>query len=366
MKNNKFTRWRFLDSQVESLLSNDTPYIDIARKIEKDNNLSFKYVPSVYPSENHLHDSLRKYVKFIHKHYIGEVKDPKKIEERKDNTYCFKTVPNYNSPILKKRVSTIKGEFKADHPHTGVHIILGCVHVPFHNKEIMNGLIQYMKDLGSELKGIHIIGDFLDMNTLSSHDVNKFTAVPGLTLNAEYYEGNLLLDEFDKYLSEDTIKTYIYGNHEDRYHRYMSNYENSKRPLMSPVEALRLEERGYNVMTRWAEDDFKLGNGMHLMHGTYCTDVASKQHMVKYYKTCVMAHTHRISSYVTSEMSGFNIGFLGDKSSPAFNYANKAMKIQWENGFGLVNIDKNGDYYFHQVICKNSKFFINNVQYPKL
>ena len=73
---------------------------------------------------------------------------------------------------------TIRGEVsnelhivaKTVHPHFGTHLVTGCNHAPFDNKHMTNGMIELVKDLGDKLAGIHLIGDFLDLNSLSSHE----------------------------------------------------------------------------------------------------------------------------------------------------------------------------------------------------
>ena len=129
----------------------------------------------------------------------------------------------------------------------GMHILLGCNHVPFHNKRLHDGIRDLMMDYKNHIVGFHLMGDFADINTLSTHDKGKFTAVPGLTLNEEYDICNKELDEFDQVLPIGTWKTYLYGNHEDRHNRWMKDMNNAKTPLVSPTDALELHKRKYQV-----------------------------------------------------------------------------------------------------------------------
>mgnify|MGYP001076648178 FL=1 len=99
----------------------------------------------------------------------------------------------------------------------GMHILLGCNHVPFHNQKLHDGIRNLIADNQDKIKGFHLMGDFADINALSSHDKGKFTAVKGMTLNDEYEACNVELDLFEQVLPEGTWKTYLYGNHEDRH-----------------------------------------------------------------------------------------------------------------------------------------------------
>ena len=77
----------------------------------------------------------------------------------------------------------------------------------------------------------------------------------------------------------------------------------------------------------------------------------------------MFGHSHRIQSYIEGNQGSWNIGGLYDITSPAFNYADRTAKSQWQNGFALVYIDSNGDYYVNQIIANNGKFVYGNKVY---
>lgn len=266
-----------------------------------------------------------------------------------------------------------KVEFVEDLPTTplnkkcftmpGLHIILGCCHIPFHNKTIFKGIYSLLEDLGDEVKGFHLAGDFLDLNSLSSHDRGRFTAIPGLTLNQEYTAGNEVLDIFDSLLPKDIEKSFLFGNHCARALKYNADMQNAKTPVQTPTGALKLYERGYNVHEKWDQDMIQLGDHLHILHGIYWNQYATKKHLDVFRKSCLFYHTHRIQSYVEGHHAAFNGGFLGDINSPAFNYASMGMKSQWQNGFNIVYISDNGNFFMNQIIVANNKFVYNGKQY---
>ncbi len=245
----------------------------------------------------------------------------------------------------------------------GMHIMLGCSHVPFENKIMHNGIKNLIKDYADKIKGFHLMGDFLDLNSLSSHDKGKVTAIKDLTLDVEYKAGNKLLNEFDNILPKKCWKTYLYGNHEDRYFRWMKVAENAKTPLVSPTEALKLKERGYQVKESWSQDSFTIGKHLEIFHGIYYNVHSAKKHMDAFRGSCMYVHTHRIQTYIEGNTGSFNIGAGANFNSPAFGYASRGMKSQWQNGFAIVNIDAQGSYYVTQIICQNGKFFFGGKQY---
>lgn len=202
--------------------------------------------------------------------------------------------------------------------------------------------------------GLHILGDYLDLNTFSSHDSRKFAAIPGLTYTQEVKEGK---KELKLLLSHQEFEdmSFLWGNHEDRWKRYMKDMENAKRPLSSPTEALELIELGFAVHENWQTDYIMLGDHLQLHHGTYYNVHCAKNHLDKLRSSNMFVHTHRIQHYIEGEEGAYNIGFCGDKDSPAFGYAPRPTKSQWQNGMAVVTIDDNGFYYVEQLTFVNNK-----------
>lgn len=277
----------------------------------------------------------------------------------------FSDFENYSHRTVRKAVSEeLNVVKKTIHPQCGTHLVTGCNHIPFDNKHMTSGMIKLIEDLGDKLKGLHLIGDFLDINSLSSHDRGR-KPLPGVTLSMEYDGGNDVLDRLEEVLPEKCEKNYLYGNHEDRYIRHMGSSDNSKlgKSLISPEDGLKLEERGYNVLTNWKKDKIRLGNHLDLIHGEFCNIHTAKKHLDSFRGSIMFVHTHRIQMHIESKVGGFNIGFGGDKDSPVFNYATRAMKEVWANGFALVDIDEDGFFHVTQITMFNDCFYHNGKKY---
>ena len=246
----------------------------------------------------------------------------------------------------------------------GMHILIGCNHVPFHHVQLHRRIVELIKDQKDIIKGFHLMGDFLDLNPLSSHDRGRFTAVPGLTLNDEYFVGNELLDDFDRALPKNTWKTYLYGNHEDRYNRWMSVMDNAKTPLISPEDGLKLWQRGYNVKTKWSQDFITIGSDFDIFHGIYFNIHNAKKHLDTFSRNCAYVHTHRVQSYREGILSAHNIGTCANLKSKAFNYATRAMKNSWSNGFAINMVDERGNSHITQIVPdENGHFYFGGKRY---
>jgi hypothetical protein len=212
------------------------------------------------------------------------------------------------------------------------------------------------------LKGLIFNGDFLDCNSLSQHDVGNFTAIPGLTLTEEYEKGEEVIKKYDQAVGPIT-KVFMYGNHEYRYTRYMNNMQHAKTPIQSPEQAMKLHEKGYVVINNFKQGFVKLGDHLEVIHGTYYNTHCAKKHIDVLRGSVLFAHSHRIQTHIEGHVGGFNIGWGGDVNSPAFNYAERPTKSQWQQGFALVDVDENKDFFVTQIICHNSRFFYNGKKY---
>ena len=243
-----------------------------------------------------------------------------------------------------------------------MHIVLGCVHVPFHNQELFKSLISFLSDYKDKIKGFHLIGDFLDLKSLSSHD-DGIVDKSGLTLGKEYQTGNEVLDLFDNILNINISKSFIFGNHEDRYFRIINSTKASKfaDALISPIDGLNLKSRGYKILTDWKEDYITVGK-YQLFHGIFCTQTPAKSHITKLKKSCMFAHTHRIDQYYEKELHGLNIGTMCDIESSGFKYLSRLERSLWRNGFGIIYVNKNQSQA-EIVTCENNHFFYGGKLY---
>lgn len=245
----------------------------------------------------------------------------------------------------------------------GIHLVIGCLHVPFENKKIVKALGNFIKDYENQIAGFHIIGDFLDLRSLSFHDKGKIPLY-GITLGYEYKKGNEILDYFDSVLPKTVQKSYIYGNHEDRHTRLslLSDVNQYIDALPSPKEALNLEYRGYLVKDNWKEHYIQLGK-LQLMHGIFCTTTPAKTHLNKIKTSVMFAHTHRIDSYYETDHGAFNIGCLSEIDSDAFTYLSRVERLNWRNGFGLVHLRNDGHFQADIINCQDNTFFYGGKQY---
>jgi predicted phosphodiesterase len=244
-------------------------------------------------------------------------------------------------------------------------LVLPDVHRPFHNKILWAKILRVISDMGTALHGIVLSGDYLDLFTLSSHNAGSMGALTGMTLKDEYLDGLLGIDELEQASHKGLVKKFLYGNHEDRYFRHVNEKDNAKYggALLNPVEALRLDEKGWETKTNWKDDFFRLGTHLDIIHGIYTSVHAAKVHLDKTEHSVMFGHTHRFQTHYSGDKGAFNIGGLYDKNSKGFKYMPRFQREVWANGFAKVSIDDNGQYYAEPIKITNDCFVVNGKVY---
>lgn len=247
----------------------------------------------------------------------------------------------------------------------GTYFVTGCVHAPWQNKRMYNSIYNYI-DKEIKLDGIILDGDVLDMHSLSRHDRGKI-AIPGVTLDYEYKEANKFMNEIDslRLNNQNSNKIFIFGNHEDRYFRALSEIDISKygSALKSPSEALKLSERGYQVIEDFKSGHVLFGNHLEINHGEFINVHTAKKTIDTYRKSVLYFHTHRFQIYTEGLVGGWNMGWGGDINAPVFNYATRAMKKSWQNGAAIVTLSNNGSYHVQPLLFIKDKLIVNGKEY---
>jgi UDP-2,3-diacylglucosamine pyrophosphatase LpxH len=244
----------------------------------------------------------------------------------------------------------------------GMHIVIGCVHLPAHNKAFFNAFLSFLKEVKGTLKGIHLIGDIIDCKSLSQHDNGQ---IIDTTLDEEYADSNKALDQLDAVLAPGIEKNYFWGNHEERYARILKKVDISKfgKALISPTLGCRFAERGYTVQEDYKNAKVQLGKHLDLIHGDYVTQNSTKKHLDVYKKSIMFAHTHKMGAFFDCDKAAFNIGWMGDKENNAFGYVGRIAKSQWQNGFSVVYVDKDGYYHVQLIQYYNGRFVFGAREY---
>lgn len=290
----------------------------------------------------------------------GKTSAPKVVVQHKPiDTY---TVVTPRPKTEEDEFKLWKSEKTKLQSQVGMHVVAGCIHFPAVNTKFYAAFLRFLEDIKNQLKGIHLIGDIIDCKSLSSHDKGQ---VSDTTLEKEYATSNLYLDKLDAVLPKGIEKNYIWGNHEERYTRILKQVDTAKfgKALLSPTAGCKFIERGYTVQEDYLNAKIQLGKYLDLIHGQYITRNSAKKHLDVYKKSIMFVHTHRMESAFDTDKAAFNIGWMGDKDHPAFNYCSRVTRDGWQNGFAVVNIDSEGFYHVQIIQWYNDRFFFGGKEY---
>jgi predicted phosphodiesterase len=251
-------------------------------------------------------------------------------------------------PLPKKPIT------RFDHKQ---YLVITDNHIPFHNVVLTLKVLELAKY--QNFHGLVIGGDFLDLFCISKHAQGSLLLLQGLTLGQEFKAGNMVLDMLDEVGFAE--KHFLFGNHEDRYERWLQKGDNAivADAIRSPQEALKLEERGYKVYPNWKSDIVKIAPDLDIIHGLWTNIHAAKKHLEEADRDVIFGHTHRFQTYHTAKKTGYNIGGLFDKNGLGLNYANIYVRTnKWVNGFGVVTVFDDGQHYIEPIPVNNNNVFV--------
>jgi len=241
------------------------------------------------------------------------------------------------------------------------YIILSDLHIPFHDVKLCDKVLEFMGK--QNFDGIVINGDFLDLFSISRYASNSLYDLKDISLGREYHEGNLILNKIDSVIEGE--KVFIFGNHEARFAGLVKSFDNAKYgdALKSPTEALKLKERGWQVLEFADQDSLILGNIIEVLHGRYTNKYMTNKHLEHSKYNIIFGHSHTLQVFTFADgRVGISFGFLGDLNSNAFNYAYKQSRERWKQGFIVVTF-QDGAFWSEPVVVNNDKFIYGGVLY---
>jgi predicted phosphodiesterase len=203
-------------------------------------------------------------------------------------------------------------------------------HHPYVDKRAWRLLLKVGADV--EFNTIVQLGDFIDFDSVSSHARNTIRDIP--TLRDELAAGNEALDELDSLEAQQ--KYYIFGNHENRFDRFICQH-GALRNLTSIEHELHLKKRGWQQVDYRKE--LKIGK-LFLTHDCdNAGETAHSQALKKAGASIIIGHTHRVGYAVRGNLRGSPqlgamFGWLGDRNSIEYK-SHASTRHEWALGFGV-------------------------------
>lgn len=219
---------------------------------------------------------------------------------------------------------------------------------------------QVVKKFASQFKPdeIVILGDFMDVSSLSGWELDKRRPMEGKRYMKEVDRANKELDDLSKLTKK---ITYLEGNHEDRVERYLDANPEMEGMLDIP-KVLRLTSRGI----KWYKYNslYRMGH-LYFTHGCYANKYVARTHLDNFGCNLVVGHIHRPdfafkTAKMQKEMACWSLGCLCGKS-PDYQ---KGRPNSWGNGFGIAYVDdKTGKFTMYSINIIDDKFIWNGVTY---
>lgn len=229
-------------------------------------------------------------------------------------------------------------------------LLIPDCHVPFENGKAFDLVVNIAKE--SQVDGVAILGDFLDLFSVSFHDKDPRRVSQ---LAEEVKAANKRLDQIDRIGARK--KLFIEGNHEYRLTRYLMNKAPSLLDTFNMPQMLRLNDRGWKFTPY--HKAARVGK-LHLTHDVgHAGKLAHIQSGAAFEHSVVIGHTHRIGVHYFGNVLGEShvaamLGWLGDVNAIDYTHEVKA-KRDWHLGFGTALIEPDGTAHLQAVPIVNYK-----------
>lgn len=207
---------------------------------------------------------------------------------------------------------------------------------------------------------IILLGDFMDVSSLSSWDLDKKRNMENKRWQKEVAVANKELDFLQKYSKK---VTYMGGNHEDRVERYLDKNPEVEGMIEVPI-MLNLKERGIKWFEYTNQQIYNIGK-LYFSHGHYTSQHFAKATLLAYGCNIVVGHLHKPQTFfTTSKMSEskmcWGLGTLGDRE-PAYLRGKPSTS---NHGMGIAYVKDNGNFSMYPInMSKSGSFIFNGREY---
>lgn len=236
-------------------------------------------------------------------------------------------------------------------------MILPDVHLDEETPEEYLPVKKLIKDLKPD--EIVLLGDFMDVSSLSAWDLDKKRRMEGQRYIFEVVTANKELDFLQKHSKK---ITYLEGNHEDRVNRYLDKYPEME-GLIEPKKVLKLKKR----KIKWYKYNelYQIGK-FYLTHGMYITIHHAKKHLLSLGCNIIYGHTHGAQTHLQNMKMqlphmAYGLGCLCNKEPDYM----RGRPANWINQFAIMEVNKEGLCWVYPVNIVDGKFIWNGKEYGK-
>jgi hypothetical protein len=237
-------------------------------------------------------------------------------------------------------------------------IVLPDMQVPYEDKVTMKAVEAYM---ATKRWDEYInLGDFVDLDCISSHNKVNLRAVEGKVVSKDYKAANVILDRHQNIVrsnNPDARFVLLEGNHEYRAERYIDEHP-QMRGLMEVEVGLKLEERGFKYVRCYQKGElYKLGKA-YFHHGLYCNQSHAKSMVDRFGVNIFYGHVHDVMCH-PKVMWGKDKTIVGQSMGCLCDYEQGYIKqnpTNWQQAFGEFHFFDNGDFSYYVTRVIDNRF----------
>lgn len=237
--------------------------------------------------------------------------------------------------------------------------IISDAHWPFHDLRkdssghFYGGYITALDSLKEAgIDALILNGDMMDLFHLSKHE--KIEAKRNWKWELDV--SRAMLKHIREHFGDKVRIIYREGNHEERFKRYIASKAKELEDSIFLDEMLDLR----NMNIEWVQARAKMKAGkLYIDHGHEYFGGGqvnpSRSYLLKTFDNIVLGHVHKKSESIVrrpldgSYVQAHTIGCLCDLN-PHY-----APRNQWTHGFGIIELDKSGDFTLHNKIIMNGQ-----------
>lgn len=240
------------------------------------------------------------------------------------------------------------------------YVVAHDLHYPEYSKETWNAMMEFIKDV--KPSGFIFGGDQFNNEEISHHTKGKpfYRERASYKKNTDGFERDILTP-LSKNLGK-ADKVWIVGNH-DRFEHDLIECQPELEGIIERVDALRLAERGWKVVS--LGHAFKLGE-LNVIHGEILTGIGNQagafpaKKAIEIYAGNVLAgHTHAPQSFTKispvearKKYMAWIAPILGEVN-PAYL---RNRPTAWLTGFTVVELRDKGMFNLYPIVVIDGKF----------
>lgn len=238
-------------------------------------------------------------------------------------------------------------------------IVSGDYQIPFHDERSLSAFEKFMA--AHTWDGYLNLGDFVDMDSISSFNKGKPGNIEGRYLADDFKIANKVLDRHQQIIwSNNPYAKFVLleGNHEERVDRFLAENPTFK-DLFSIEIQLKLKERKFEWVRSWSKGEtFKLGKAT-FTHGDKIGQYHAKQMVTEYGGSIFYGHVHDMMCIPISYKGEADKIHVGQSMGCLCKYDLPYMRgkaHKWQQGFGIFYILPDGSFTYYTPRIINNSF----------